>query len=163
LPITPPEAKQSNLLLGGVCGSGINFNIVPARAFFTIDRRFNPEERMKDVEEEIMAVLDKNREKGMKLAVDVIQKGNSSLSSPTSRTAEALNHAIKDVTGEKALFSLCPGLCETRFFSQQGIPAYAYGPGLLENAHSPGEFVEIERMLDCTKVYALTAFKLLNS
>lgn len=162
LSVTPPEAKRSNLLLGGESGSGVNFNIVPQRAFFTIDRRFNPEERMQDVEQEIKEVLDKNKKKGMKLEVEVIQEGDSSLSSPTSQVAEVLSQAIYDITGKKALFSLCPGLCETRFFSQRGIPAYAYGPGLLEYAHGPGEFVEIDRMLDCTKVYALTALRLLN-
>ena len=59
-------------------------------------------------------------------------------------------------------FELCPGILETRFFSNAGSPGYAYGPGLLEVSHGPDEYVKIRRVADCAKIYALTALRLLS-
>lgn len=42
------------------------------------------------------------------------------------------------------------------------VPAYAYGPGLLEVSHGPEEYVRISDVLNCTMVYALSALRLLS-
>jgi succinyl-diaminopimelate desuccinylase len=42
--IEPEQARRSILLLGGEMSGGHNFNVVPDRVSFTIDRRTNPEE-----------------------------------------------------------------------------------------------------------------------
>jgi acetylornithine deacetylase/succinyl-diaminopimelate desuccinylase-like protein len=57
---------------------------------------------------------------------------------------------------------MCPGLLEIRFYAERGIPAFAYGPGLLTVSHGPNEFVPLERIVECAQVYALTAAKLLG-
>lgn len=162
LPVEPPEANRSVMLIGGETGSGFNFNTVPENAFFTIDRRFNPEEKLEEVKQEINQILDEHQKKGIKLETDVIQEADSSMSGTKTKVAEALKQSFRYVTGKEPKFILCPGVCETRFFSKQGIPAYAYGPGLLEHAHSPNEFVALNSVFDCTKIYALTALKLLS-
>ena len=56
---------------------------------------------------------------------------------------------------------MCPGLLEIRFYAERGIPAYAYGPGLLTVSHGPNEFVPMDRIVECAGVYALTAAQLL--
>jgi acetylornithine deacetylase/succinyl-diaminopimelate desuccinylase-like protein len=58
---------------------------------------------------------------------------------------------------------MCPGLLEIRFYVERGIPAFAYGPGLLTVAHGPNEFVPIDRIVQCAAVYALTAAELLGN
>jgi len=50
-----------------------------------------------------------------------------------------------------------PGLLETRFYAAYGIPAFAYGPGLLTVSHGPNEFVPIPNIAQCVAIYALTA------
>jgi succinyl-diaminopimelate desuccinylase len=52
---------------------------------------------------------------------------------------------------------MCPGLLEIRFYAAQGIPAYAYGPGLLAVAHGPNEYVDLRKVIDTAAIYALTA------
>jgi succinyl-diaminopimelate desuccinylase len=66
------------------------------------------------------------------------------------------------VTGEAAQFEMCPGLLEIRFYAAKGIPAYAYGPGLLSVAHGPKEYIDLRTMIDCAEVYALTAMEMLR-
>ena len=65
------------------------------------------------------------------------------------------------MTGEPPTFETCPGLLETRFYAERGVPALAYGPGILAVSHGPQEFVRISRMVECAKIYALTAMQLL--
>jgi succinyl-diaminopimelate desuccinylase len=58
---------------------------------------------------------------------------------------------------------MCPGLLEIRFYAAKGIPAYAYGPGLLSVAHGPNEYVDLRNVRDCAAIYALTALGILNA
>jgi succinyl-diaminopimelate desuccinylase len=162
LPVSPPEARQSVLLTGGMSGSGLNFNIVPDKAFFTIDRRINPEEKLSEAKQELMDIFEDARQKGIELEVETLQEGDSSSTTTNSTLALALKDSTLKVTEEIPSFELCPGLCEIRFFNGQGIPAYAYGPGLLEVSHGPEEYVRIPDMWRCTEVYIRTIIQLLS-
>jgi len=162
IPVSPPDANRSSLLIGGQTGSGASFNVVPEHAFFTIDRRINPEESLDEAKKEIEAVLDDYRKKGVSLKAEIIQEGESSFADPESELALVLKQSIEEVTSETARFELCPGLCEIRFFNRLGIPSYAYGPGLLEAAHSPNECVDINKVLECAVICTLTAYKFLG-
>jgi acetylornithine deacetylase/succinyl-diaminopimelate desuccinylase-like protein len=73
-----------------------------------------------------------------------------------------LSRQIANITGKEAEFEMCPGLLETRFYAARGIPAFAYGPGLLTVSHGPNEFVPIRNIAQCALVYALTAADALN-
>ena len=57
---------------------------------------------------------------------------------------------------------MCPGLLETRFYAARGIPAFAYGPGLLSVSHGLNEFVPIRNIAQCALIYALVAAEALN-
>ncbi|MFQ5721978.1 MAG: M20 family metallopeptidase [Candidatus Aminicenantales bacterium] len=160
--VNPPQAKGSAMVIGGESGSGVSFNVVPAKAFFTVDRRLNPEEKLDEAKKEVMEILESHREKGVKIKTQILQEGQPSATSSETPLAVALKESVENVTGEAPAFELCPGLCEIRFFNQRGIPAYAYGPGLLEVSHGPQEYVKISRILDCTAVYAMTALCLLG-
>lgn len=160
--VNPPDANHSVMLIGGESGSGVNFNVVPDRAFFTIDRRINPEEKLDEAKKELMQIFDEHKRKGIEFKIELLQEGESSAASRVSPLASALKQSIIDITAKSPSFELCPGLCEIRFFNNRGLPAYAYGPGLLEVSHGPKEYVSIRNLLNCTMVYALTALRLLS-
>ena len=162
LPVTPPEANRSVMLIGGESGSGVSFNMVPETAFFTVDRRFNPEESLEGTKQELVAILDHHRSRGFDLAAETLQEGESSVAETNTSLASALSQSIQDVTGKIPRFELCPGLCEIRFFNNRAIPAYAYGPGILEVSHGPNEYIKINDILNCAAIYALTADRLLK-
>jgi acetylornithine deacetylase/succinyl-diaminopimelate desuccinylase-like protein len=146
--IRPVAAGRSVLLLGGELAGGHNFNVVPERASFTVDRRTNPEEGA--------------RARGVKCEVEVMQEGRSAATSAGSALARALRSSIRGVTGRNAHLELCPGVLETRHYAALGIPALAYGPGLLSVSHGPNEFVSVRRLVECAEVYALAAVRLLS-
>ena len=68
-----------------------------------------------------------------------------------------ISPTVEAVTGRRPTFEMCPGLLETRFYAQRGIPAVAYGPGILAVSHGPKEFVPIQNIRDCAAVYAMIA------
>jgi succinyl-diaminopimelate desuccinylase len=52
-PIGAEQARNSILMLGGQSGGGANFNVVPEKCWFTIDRRINPEEELENGESKV--------------------------------------------------------------------------------------------------------------
>jgi acetylornithine deacetylase/succinyl-diaminopimelate desuccinylase-like protein len=157
------QARNSILLIGGQSGGGTNFNIVPDRCWFTIDRRINPEENLAAERARILDVLEGCKRDGIPLEWETLQEASSASSRQEEPLGKAVAEAIKEVTGESAEFELCPGLLETRFYAARGIPAYAYGPGLLSVAHGPNEYVDLRKVIECTGIYAVAARKLLAS
>jgi succinyl-diaminopimelate desuccinylase len=156
------ETRGTVLMLGGQCESGVNFNVVPERCSFTVERRINPDEDFDEERRRLFTVLDEARCGGIDLDVEVLQKGRSCGVPEDGPAALALARGIQQVTGQPPQFEMCPGLLETRFYAERGIPAFAYGPGLLTVSHGPNEFVPIDRIVQCAQVYALTAAELLS-
>ena len=159
--IAPDVARRSILLLGGRTEGGTNFNVVPDECWFTVDRRLNPEEDFEVEKQRLFDVIDRAGGPAT-IEVEVIQEGRASGSDERGPVGRALAESIVDVTGRPARFEMCPGLLEIRFYAERGVPAFAYGPGLLTVSHGPDEFVPIDRIVECAQVYALTAARLLR-
>ena len=151
------QARQSILMLGGQSGGGANFNVVPEKCWFTIDRRINPEQDLAVEKAKLLEVLEDCKRDGIPLEWEILQEGNASSSREDDGLGAALSENIQAVTGVAPRFEMCPGLLETRFYAAKGIPAYAYGPGLLSVAHGPNEYVDLRKVVDCAAIYALTA------
>jgi acetylornithine deacetylase/succinyl-diaminopimelate desuccinylase family protein len=160
-PIVPVAAAHSILMLGGRVEGGSNFNVVPNRCTFTVERRFNPEEDLETEKAKLFAVFEKVRQQGILLDIEVLQEGLSSGTAADHPVGLALAETVETVTGKRPSFEMCPGLLETRWYARKGIPAFAYGPGFLEVAHGPNEVVDIERIYQHTLIYALVAARLL--
>ena len=161
--IHPESAKHSILMLGGQCKGGSNFNLVPEKIFFTIDRRINPEEDLEAEKARLFGIFEKFKKEGINLKINILQEGNSSGTPEESPLARALAKNIEIITGNHPHFEMCPGLLEIRFYIEKNIPAFAYGPGILAVSHGPKEYVRIEDIYKCIAVYALTAVESLQS
>jgi acetylornithine deacetylase/succinyl-diaminopimelate desuccinylase family protein len=161
--IEPEAARHSILLLGGRCEGGTNFNVVPAECSFTVDRRINPEEDLRAEKARLLDVLERVRQGGIDLDIAILQEADASASPADNVVAGALARNVATYTGAAPTFQLCPGLLELRFYTPMGIPAYAYGPGFLEVAHGPDEWVSIDRITTCATIYALTAMDVLHA
>jgi acetylornithine deacetylase/succinyl-diaminopimelate desuccinylase-like protein len=157
------QARQSILMLGGQSGGGTNFNVVPEESWFTIDRRINPEENFDEERARLIEVLESCSREGIPLEWQVVQEGRSSACREEEPLGISLARSVRAVTGEGPRFEMCPGLLEIRFYAAKGVPAYAYGPGLLSVAHGPNEYVDLRKLTDCATIYGLTALEMLRS
>jgi succinyl-diaminopimelate desuccinylase len=162
LNIGSDQARQSILMLGGQSGGGANFNVVPEECWFTIDRRINPEEDLAEEKSKLIATLESCKREGVPLEWEIFQEGRSSACGEEEPLGKALARSVRTITGEAPRFEMCPGLLEIRFYAAQGVPAYAYGPGLLSVAHGPNEYVDLRKIIDCAGIYALAAIEMLK-
>ena len=94
--------------------------------------------------------------------MEVLQCAPAAGTSAHGGLAQALAASVEEICGAPPRFEMCPGLLETRFYAARGIPAAAYGPGLLTVSHGPNEFVPIRNIAQCAAVYALTAAEMLR-
>jgi len=162
LAIEPEQARRSILLLGGEMSGGHNFNVVPDRVSFTIDRRTNPEEDFEVERAALFEIVEQARTQGIDCGIEITQEGHSAFTDANGPLGTALATGIQRVTGKSPRFELCPGVLETRHYAALGIPALAYGPGLLSVAHGPHEFVSVKKLAQAAEAYALTAATLLS-
>lgn len=152
--IAPAAARRSILLLGGRVEGGTNFNTTPESFSFTIDRRINPEESLDEEARRLREALEG-------FEIETLQYEPAAATAEGSLLGKILSSNVERVTGGKPPFEMCPGLLETRFYAERGIPAFAYGPGLLTVSHGPNEFVPVRNIADCALIYALTAAEIL--
>jgi succinyl-diaminopimelate desuccinylase len=153
--IAPAAARKSILMLGGRAEAGTNFNVTPDVCSFTIDRRINPEENLEDEKRRLHDTLEG-------FEIETLQEEPAAVTSAQDPLGLILSRHIASVTGKEPAFEMCPGLLETRFYAARGIPAFAYGPGLLTVSHGPNEFVPVPNITRCAAIYALTAAEMLR-
>jgi succinyl-diaminopimelate desuccinylase len=155
--------RDSMLVVGGAAGAGANFNAVPGSAWFSVDRRFNPDE---DLDEEVArltgAISAAAAEAGADVEVEVLQRQPAASTEATHPLAATLAGCVTAVEGAAPAFEMCPGVLETRWYAQLGIPAFAYGAGRLDVSHGPDEFIDEAAMRRCAAVYALFAGEALS-
>jgi succinyl-diaminopimelate desuccinylase len=148
--------RGSMLVVGGQAGAGAGFSVVPGSAWFSVDRRFNPDE---DLEEELARLTGAIEEAaaGADVDVEVLQAQPASSTDRDHPAARALARCVATVEGAEPTFELCPGVLDTRWYAQLGIPAFAYGGGRLDVSHGPDEYIDEAAMRRCAAVYALFA------
>jgi succinyl-diaminopimelate desuccinylase len=157
-PVESDEAAGSMLVVGGQAGAGAGFNVVPGSAWFSIDRRFNPEEQLDQELARLTGIIEDAAEAaGAPVEIEVLQAQPSASTDQYHPVAQTLARCIEAVERAGASFRLCPGVLDTRWYSQLGIPAFAFGGGRLDVSHGPDEYIDERAMRRCAAVYALFA------
>jgi succinyl-diaminopimelate desuccinylase len=79
-----------------------------------------------------------------------------------SPVVSALDRALHRVLGRSGGVVASPGTYDQKHFARiAGVPhCVAYGPGILDLAHQPDEYVDIPDLLNATKVIALAVLEL---
>jgi succinyl-diaminopimelate desuccinylase len=138
---------------------------VPDRCRITIDRRFLIEEDIAEVKAEVTALMEKVRSERPDFDYEIrdlfeVQPTMTDREAPVVRTVQA---AIERVLHRQAEFVVSPGTYDQKHIDRIGRMknCIAYGPGILDLAHQPDEWVGIDDMVDSAKVMALTLRELL--
>ena len=174
MPVVPEGAKQSTLNINSVHGgapepatgyAGLPSACVPDRCQMVIDRRFLIEEDIQDVEAEIRAVLERVRAGRKKFDYD-LRELHRVLPTMTERDAPVVTsvaRAVQAVLGRAAEYVVSPGTYDQKHIDRIGRlkNCIAYGPGILELAHKPDEYVGIDDMVQSAQVMVLALHDLL--
>ena len=175
MPVIPEGAKQSTLNINSIHGgekeqeegyTGLPAPCVPDRCRIVIDRRYLIEEDLAEVKREVTALLEKIRAKRPNFQYDIrdlfeVRPTMTEKDAPVVRTTAA---AIEKVLGRHAGYVVSPGTYDQKHIDRIGRlkNCIAYGPGVLDLAHQPDEWVGITDMEDSAKVMALVLAELLT-
>ena len=175
MPVVPEGAKQSTLNINSIHGgepepvadfTGFPAACVPDRCKITIDRRYLIEENADEVKAEIVAVLEKVKAQRPSFSYELkelwtVSPTMTDRDAPVVKTVEA---AIAKVLEKQAEFVVSPGTYDQKHIDRIGKlhNCIAYGPGILDLAHQPDEWVGVQDMEDSAKVMALTLAELLT-
>ena len=172
MPVVPDAARASTLNLNAILAGtapendGLPSPCVADRCRLTIDRRYLIEERVEDVEGEIRALLDRlvAERPGFAYAMRELMHVAPIMTEPTSPVPQAVALAIEAVLGRKAEFVASPGTYDQKHIARIGHlhDCVAYGPGILDLAHQPDEFVVIEDLVASMRVMALATLRLMG-
>ena len=80
-----------------------------------------------------------------------------------SRLVSELTSSIKEILGVNPDYVISPGTYDQKHIERIGKlkNCVAYGPGILDLAHQPDEYISVNDMLDSAKVMALSLEKML--
>jgi len=174
MPVVPEGARQSTMNINSIHGgqaepdpdyTGLPSHCVPDRCRITIDRRYLVEENHKQVLGEITDLLEgiKTRRENFEYELRELNHVAPSMTAKNAPIVETLSHSIQDVLGKTPELVASPGTYDQKHIDRIGKlkNCVAYGPGILELAHKPDEYVGVEDMLDSTNVMANTLQRLL--
>jgi succinyl-diaminopimelate desuccinylase len=168
VPVIPAAARHATLNVNGIAGGqpvdGIQTPCVADRCRAVFDRRFLLEEGFDAAKAEISELLDS-------VARDVpdfqYELRDLMIVHPTrtpdgSPVVIALERALTRVLGKSGGLVASPGTYDQKHVARiAGIPhCVAYGPGILDLAHQPDEYVDIADLMNATKVIALAVLEL---
>ena len=172
MPVVPEGARQStmniNSLHGGQAEShgGLPSPCVADSCRMIIDRRFLIEESLADVKGEVTAILESLAESRPDFRFDIRElfAVEPSMVDRDGPVASATVTAIQEVLGVVPDIVCSPGTYDQKHVDRIGKlkDCIAYGPGILDLAHQPDEWVGIEDMTAAAKVMATAASRLLR-
>ena len=156
------DPGKGTLLLGGALKGGTQFNMVPEACSFTIDWRFPPDQALTTVKDKVFTIINTMKEKGNPIDTSILLETDGFHTSKTEKICTITHEAVQEIRGTSE-FELCRGFLDIRHFAHKGIPAVAYGPGLLEVAHGPTEYVRIKDLMDAFAIYCLVGRRFIDS
>ncbi|TNF20810.1 MAG: acetylornithine deacetylase/succinyl-diaminopimelate desuccinylase family protein [Rhodobacteraceae bacterium] len=169
MPVVPEGARSSTMNINSIHGgeaeqaedyTGLPAYCVPDSCRMVIDRRYLAEESHASVSGELRALLEDLKATRAKFDYR-LEELNHVAPSMTDRAAPVVTvvaAAIREVLGRAPEYVASPGTYDQKHIDRIGRlkNCIAYGPGILELAHKPDEWVGIDDMTQSAQVMALT-------
>ena len=175
MPVVPPQARQSTMNINSLHGglpepeadfTGFPSAVVAHSARMVIDRRYLIEETGEGVRQEVVDLLEKLKAERPGFSYDIRELWTVSptMTAKDAPIVGAVSRAIGDVLGLAPEYVVSPGTYDQKHIVRVGQleDCIAYGPGILDLAHQPDEYVGIDDMVASAKVMAAATLALLG-
>ena len=172
MPVVPEGARSSTMNINAIHGgqtddySGLPSPNVPDSCRMVIDRRFLIEEDIGEVKGEVVAILEalKKDRPRFDYAIRDLMEVLPMLTERDQPVPATVAQAIRSVMGKEPEYVVSPGTYDQKHVTRIGHlhDCIAYGPGILDLAHRPDEFIVIADMVESAKVMALSIDALLH-
>jgi succinyl-diaminopimelate desuccinylase len=175
MPVVPPGARQSTMNINSIHGgqaepeggfTGFPAPVVAHSTRIVIDRRYLIEESPAEVRQEVVDLLErlKAERQGFNYEVRDLWTISPTMTERDAPVVRSVAKAIGEVMGVSPEYVVSPGTYDQKHIDRIGRlkNCIAYGPGILDLAHQPDEWVGVDDMLDSAKVMALALLDLLG-
>jgi succinyl-diaminopimelate desuccinylase len=174
MPVVPDGARTPTLNINSIHGGqpdvapggGLPAPVVPDSCRLVLDRRLLIEEDLEEVKAGIRNLLEglTQTRAGFKYKIRDLFEVRPSMTEPERPVVRFTCEAVEQVMGRQAQIVCSPGTYDQKHIDRIGKlrDCIAYGPGILDLAHQPDEYVGIEDMVNSAKVMALSAYALLT-
>jgi acetylornithine deacetylase len=135
----------------GVIEGGTANNIIPEYTHFNWGYRSLPDENPEHLEQKIRTFITEVIEPQLQVnstQACVITELKNATPPLIPDHQSAAEHLIRHLTGLNESGTVAFGT-EAGLFQQAGIPGVIFGPGSIQQAHQPDEFIEISQMAEC--------------
>ena len=156
----PPPVLSVTKIQGGT-----KINVIPDLCKIEVDRRLLPGELPEAALHEIEVAIDEARKRDPQLdvVITVIDEWPPMQISPGEPIVESLVNTVEAVLGERPrLFGKAAGTDASWLVRDAKIPTVLFGPGDPRLSHSPDENVELCKVTDAAKVFAVLAAEVLG-
>lgn len=171
MPVEPEGARSAtinvNSIFGGQQPDAPQTPCVADTCRAIFDRRFLIEEGLDDVRAEVVELIEKLRSEDAGLSYDLndLMTVYPTMTDPTSRLVSTMREVVRERVSREVPLIASPGTYDQKHFARiAGIAqCIAYGPGILNMAHQPDEYCEIEHLKQASKAMAIGAMRLLGT
>jgi len=141
-------------------GTEEQVNVIPATASVFVDVRTIPGLEHKEVADRVAALAARD---GIEAEVSVLVDRPPVDVPVTDPVVAALAAAHRTVTGEEPVYGGVPGSTDGTVLTHWGgVPSVVYGPGGKWIAHQADEYVEVDEIVRCARVFAEAARRFLH-
>lgn len=173
MPVVPSGARHSTLNINSIHGGlpelrdgALPSACVPDSCRLVIDRRWLIEEDLERVKQEVRDLLEQlvKERAGFRYSLRDLFEVKPTLADRDGPVASTTAAAIRHILGRAPEFICSPGTYDQKHIDRVGKlrDCIAYGPGILDIAHQPDEYVLIEDLVASAQVMALAAGSLLS-
>ncbi len=172
-PVVPEGARRSTMNINSIHGGqtedffpGLPSPNVPDSCRIVIDRRFLLEEDIQTVKGEVLSILERLKQDRPRFdyVVKDLMEVLPLMTERDAPVAAAIAAGIREVLGKEPDYVISPGTYDQKHIARIGHlhDCVAYGPGILDLAHTPDEWVGIADMVESAKVMAVSLDSLLR-
>ncbi len=173
MPVVPEGARRSTMNINSIHGGqtedffpGLPSPNVPDSCRTVIDRRFLLEESLDEVKGEVTTILERLKRERPKFdyAIRDLMEVLPTMTERDAPVVTAVAEGIRQIFGREPDYVISPGTYDQKHIARIGHlhDCIAYGPGILDLAHRPDEWVGIDDMVESAKVMAISLDALLR-
>lgn len=166
MPVVPEGARRSTMNINSIHGGqtedfrpGLPSPNVPDWCRLTIDRRFLLEEDIAEVKGEVTSILERLKRERPKFDYEIrnLMEVQPTMTERDAPVVTAVAQGIREIFDREPAYVISPGTYDQKHVARIGhiYDCIAYGPGILDLAHRPDEWVGIADMVDSAKVMAI--------
>jgi succinyl-diaminopimelate desuccinylase len=175
MPVIPEGSRRSTLNINSIHGGQVERDrsrnaapspVVADSCRLVLDRRYLIEEEPEQVRQEIVDLLEdcKREHNDFQYRLSEILHFAPNMTDAESPLVVALDREIERVFGHPSRHVVSPGTYDQKHVQRIGHlkDCVAYGPGILDLAHQPDEYVEVADLVGSAKVMAAASLRLMG-